>query len=162
LVGAYGDYPKMTYRSTSSAEFFSQEEREEMRFLRALKGRLREDVAETLQREDISQEQLAGRLGFAPAQFSRLLSVDRHNTTVSLFRAMFGLGRRWTFASVPLAAVGSGNRSSETELSRAPVVQFFATPRGMGRPVESVSPAASGAPPAKTLHGESVVVQVVA
>jgi transcriptional regulator with XRE-family HTH domain len=112
----------MTYRSTSSADFFGFEDREEMRFLRALKGVLRTQVAAVQDADGLTQEQIAERIGIAPAQLSRVLSSDRHNSTSTLFRVMHSLGQRWTFGSVPLPTnVGNRPVESSSQAQRAQV-----------------------------------------
>lgn len=117
-----------------------------MRFLRALKGTLREAVAVAQDQEGITQEQFAERLGFDPAQLSRLLSTDRHNTTKSLFRAMYRLRRRWTFGSVPLpVSAKEENRPVESSDQPPPAVRvsdFFATTDGASP--QPTSPQPSG------------------
>lgn len=92
----------MTYQPISSANFSSREEREEHRFLRNMKNVLRAEVVRLQETEGLSQLQIAERLKCDPAQLSRILSPDRHNSTNSIFRTLFRLGRRWVFDSVPL------------------------------------------------------------
>jgi transcriptional regulator with XRE-family HTH domain len=103
----------------SDADFFTLEEREEMRFLTEVKGALREAAADIQESEQLTQEQLAQRSGYDAGQFSKILNADRHNSTSSLFRVMFRLGRRWTFGSVPLPEKAQ-NRPAQAELARPP------------------------------------------
>jgi transcriptional regulator with XRE-family HTH domain len=100
----------MTFRSISSSDLFTFEEREELRFLRSLKGVLQEDVANAQQESGQTQAQLAQSLGVDPAQLSRALSPDRHNSTATLFTIMHRLGRRWSFGSAPTPTRTGGNR----------------------------------------------------
>lgn len=94
----------MTYRSISSSDLFSREQREEMRFLRAIKGVLREEITRRMELEGLTQEQLAVRAGMDPAQMSRVLSPDAHVSTRTLFRIAYALDRRWAFELVEMSA----------------------------------------------------------
>ena len=73
-----------------------------MRFLNALKGELREVAALIQEKESLTQEQMAERLGYDAGQFSKILNADRHNSTGTIFRALFRMGHRWVLSSKPL------------------------------------------------------------
>lgn len=89
--------PKPTFRSISAGSSLSPEEAEEARFLRELKGALRQAVAERAEREGMNQAQIADAVGMDAAQFSRALSPDCHVSTRTLFRIAFRLRKRWGF-----------------------------------------------------------------
>lgn len=111
----------MTCPSISSADFATTEEREEQRFLRGLKGVLRTEVVELMDRDGLTQQQVADQVGYDPGQLSRLLSPDRHGTTSSMFRVLFRLGKRWRFGAVPVPQPGGNRAPAQAKARITPV-----------------------------------------
>jgi transcriptional regulator with XRE-family HTH domain len=81
----------------SAEGHFDREGREEMRFLRDLKGVLREEISRRAAAGDFTQAQLAADIGMDPGQLSRALSPDWHVNSRTLFRIAYALDRRWVF-----------------------------------------------------------------
>ena len=107
----------MTYQTISSADYLDREEREEQRFLRAMKGVLRDEIARLQDDQGLTQFEIADRLGYDPGQLSKILSPDRHNSTSSIFRVLFRLGKRWTFGAVSLPG-SNGNQQGQISGAR--------------------------------------------
>lgn len=99
-------------RRFSADQFLDPEKSEEARFLRRLKHVLREAAGEIIETTSITHDQLASKLEIDAAHLSRILNPDRHNTTKSIFKILYKLGKRWHFEATPIPGIGGNSRKS--------------------------------------------------